>query len=152
MRLRWSVLVVVTLAPVGLWALLPVGSTADPPPGRIQKQIERKTGLIGGHKATERVLTTDISAQTDRISALQSDIARLSARQQRLQAGLDTKRAELARVQGELRSERARLARLRARLLVVQRTLAQRLVELYKADKPDIVTVVLEAHGFEDLL
>ena len=32
------------------------------------------------------------------------------------------------------------------------RALAQRLVELYQADAPDIVTVVLESHGFADLL
>jgi murein DD-endopeptidase MepM/ murein hydrolase activator NlpD len=55
-------------------------------------------------------------------------------------------------VQADLRAERARLARLRARLLEARRTLSQRLVELYKADKPDVVTVVLNANGFEDLL
>ena len=74
------------------------------------------------------------------------------ARQHKLQTSLDDKREELAAVQAKLRSERARLARLRARLLVVRRTLAQRLVELYKADRPDIVTVVLNSNGFEDLL
>jgi murein DD-endopeptidase MepM/ murein hydrolase activator NlpD len=120
--------------------------------GAIQRKIERKESQIGGHKARERVLTTDISSQTARIGALQGDIDRLSARQQQLQTSLDAKRAELAQVQARLREERARLARLRARLLVVRRTLAARLVELYKADPPDVVTVVLESDGFADLL
>jgi murein DD-endopeptidase MepM/ murein hydrolase activator NlpD len=149
MRLRLLVLAVV--APVALWAILPVLS-AGQTPGQIQKKIDRKQSLIGGHKAHERVLTSDIARYTDRIHALEDDISRLSARQHKLQTSLDAKRKELAAVQATLRNERARLARLRARLLVVRRTLAQRLVELYKADHPDIVTVVLNSNGFEDLL
>ena len=61
-----------------LWSLLPVGSSADPTPGQLQKKIDRNNSLIGGHKARERVLTTDISSQTRRIDTLQSDITRLS--------------------------------------------------------------------------
>lgn len=152
MRSRLAVLVLVTGLPFLLWSLLPVGSSADQSPGQIQRKIDRNKSLIGGHKARERVLTTDISSQTRRISNLQSDITRLSNRQQKLQASLDRKRAELAIVQRKLREERARLTRLRARLLVVRRALANRLVELYKADAPDAITVVLESDGFADLL
>jgi len=151
MRLRLTLLVLVASLPVLLWSVLPVGSSAQDP-GTIQKKIDRNHSLIGGHKAKERVLTTDISRQTSRINGLESDITRLSARQQELQTSLDDKRAELAVVQRKLREERARLTRLRARLLVVRRALADRLVELYKADAPDAITVVLESDGFADLL
>jgi peptidoglycan DL-endopeptidase CwlO len=151
MRVRLTLLVLVASLPFVLWSVLPVGSSAQDP-GKIQKKIDRNQSLIGGHKAKERVLTTDISRATSKISSLQSDITRLSARQQKLQASLDDKRAELAIVQRKLRDERARLTRLRARLLVVRRALAQRLVELYKADAPDAITVVLESEGFADLL
>ncbi len=151
MRSRLSLLVLVVVLPVALWAVLPVGSTAQGP-GQLQSKIDRKQSLIGGHKAHERVLTTEVSSYTKRIDHLQTDITTLSARQQKLQNSLDAKRAQLAAVQTKLRAERARLARLRARLLVVQRTLSNRLVELYKADKPDVVTVVLNANGFADLL
>jgi peptidoglycan DL-endopeptidase CwlO len=151
MRLRLTLLVLVASLPFVLWSVLPVGSSAQDP-SKIQKKIDRSQSLIGGHKAKERVLTTDISRQTSRINSLQSDITRLSTRQQKLQSSLDDKRAELAVVQGKLREERARLTRLRARLLVVRRALAQRLVELYKADAPDAITVVLESDGFADLL
>jgi len=151
MRLRLLVLAVV--APIALWAVLPVLSSADDPsPGQIQKQINRKQSLIGGHKKHERVLTSDIEHYTDRIHALETDIGRLSARQHKLQTSLDAKRNELAAVQRRLRQERARLTRLRARLIVVRRALAERLVYLYKADPPDAVTVVLEADGFADLV
>jgi murein DD-endopeptidase MepM/ murein hydrolase activator NlpD len=151
MRLRLTLLVLVTSLPFVLWSVLPVGSSAQSP-GNVQKKIDRNQSLIGGHKAKERVLTTDISSQTNRINGLQSDITKLSSRQQTLQASLDAKRAKLAIVQRQLRDEQARLTRLRARLLVVRRALANRLVELYKADAPDAITVVLEANGFADLL
>jgi murein DD-endopeptidase MepM/ murein hydrolase activator NlpD len=153
MRVRlvmWAALAVA--APFVLWSVLPVFSAADQSPGQIQKKIDRNQSLIGGHKARERVLTTDISGQTKRIDALQSNIDTLSAKQDKLQTSLEQKRAKLAQVQNELRQERARLARLRARLLVVRRTLAARLTDIYKADEPDVVTVVLESNGFADLL
>ena len=152
MRVRLTLLVLVASLPFVLWSVLPVGSVGARTPGKIQKKIDRNNSLIGGHKAKERVLTTDIPRQTQQINSLQSDITRLSARQQKLQSSLDDKRAELAVVQRKLREERARLTRLRARLLVVRRALAQRLVELYKADAPDAITVVLESDGFADLL
>ena len=152
MRFRVTLLVLVASLPLVLWSLLPVGSSADQTPGQIQRKIDRNNSLIGGHKAKERVLTSDISNQTRRINTLQTDITKLSSRQQQLQTSLDAKRRELAQVQGKLRQERARLTRLRARLLVVRRTLATRLVEMYKADTPDAITVVLESDGFADLL
>lgn len=139
-------------AAVCLCLLLPAGSSAQKTPGQIQEKIDRNESLIGGHRAKERVLTSDISSQTKRIGTLQSDIDRLSARQHKLQTSLDAKREELAAVQRRLRAERARLTRLKARLTVVRRALAERLVALYKADEPDIITVVLESEGFEDLL
>src|SRR3954447_152351 len=153
MRLRLALAALLAVAlPYALWSVLPVGSSADPTPGQLQRKIDRNNTLIGGHQAHERVVTTDISRQTSRINALQSDITRLSARQAKLQSSLDAKRAQLAVVERNLRAERARLPRLRARLLVVRRALASRLVELYKADPPDVVTVVLESDGFDDLL
>jgi murein DD-endopeptidase MepM/ murein hydrolase activator NlpD len=152
MRRRFSLLLTVVVLPFALWAALPVGSSADQSPGQIQKQIDRKQSLIGGHKAHERVLTTDISRYTSKIDGLQGDIDRLSARQVKLQASLDAKNAELNTVQGKLRAERARLARLKARLLVVQRTLAQRLVAQYEDGGPDLINVVLSAQDFSDLL
>ena len=110
MRLRLVVLAVCTVAlPFALWSVLPVFSEAGQTPGQIQKKIDRNKSLIGGHKAHERLLTTDISSQTDRIDALQGSIDKLSVRQEKLQTSLDSKRAQLAKVQDQLRQERARL-------------------------------------------
>ena len=153
MRIR--LLIAAAALPFALWALLPLPSDGASPSSRlndVQKKIQTTQGKIGRRKGTERVLTTQISAYNARIGTLQARIGRLERRQAQVQADLDSKRAELNRLQDQLRSERRRLVRLRKRLGVARRALAQRLVELYQADTPDLVTVVLNANGFADLL
>ena len=149
MRLR--VLIACALAPVVLWAVLPVPSTGQSAT-RLQGKIDSTRSKIGRKKGTERVLSSDIAQYSHRIGVLEDRIGGLRNRQVALQSDLDAKRAELVRIQERLRSERARLARLRARLIVARRQLAVRLVELYKADRPDILSVVLNSDGFADLL
>ena len=151
MRLR--TFVVAATLPLVLWGFLPVASTGQS--GRIaslQSKIEKKRSQVESKKRRERVLAGEVAAWSRRIGRLQGDITALSARQVRLQADLDRKRAELARIQEDLRNERARLARLKARLAEARIALSKRMVEIWKADKPDVMTVVLEADGFADLL
>jgi len=141
--------------PLALWAALPLQSDGASPQSRlndVQKKIQATQGRIGRRKGTERVLTSQISAYNQRIGSLQARIGRLERRQAAVQADLDRKQAELTQLQGDLRSERRRLVRLRKRLAEARAALAQRLVELYQADVPDIVNVILDAHGFADLL
>lgn len=58
-----------------------------------------------------------------------------------------------SQVAGLVRRERvARARRLRAELERQRRTLARRLDATYRSDRPDAVTVLLEADGFADLL
>ena len=147
---RLRLFIGVALLPLALFALLPLVSSGQSK--NLGSKIDRKKDQIAWRKGRERVLSTDVSGFTRKINALQSDITVLQTRQVRLQASLDRKRAELARIQEDLRRERLRLARLRARLAEARAALSKRLVELYKADQPDLVTVVLESNGFADLL
>jgi murein DD-endopeptidase MepM/ murein hydrolase activator NlpD len=151
MSRRLGLLLVVAALPLALWGVLPMLSGAESP-GSIQNKIDAKRHQIEQRKGREHVLTSDISAATHTINALQSDITQLQTRQVRLQGDLDAKRAELAQIQADLRRERLKLARLRDRLARARVLLAQRLVQSYKNDEPDLVTVVLEANGFRELL
>jgi murein DD-endopeptidase MepM/ murein hydrolase activator NlpD len=151
MARRLSLLLAVAAMPLALWAVLPLGSSGQSPDA-IQRKIDRAQDRIEWRRDRERVLTSDITAFNRKIGGLQSDITQLQTRQVTLQADLDAKRAELARIQEELRRTRLRLARLRTRLAEARVELANRLVQLYKEDTPDVVTVVLEADGFADLL
>jgi murein DD-endopeptidase MepM/ murein hydrolase activator NlpD len=151
MSRRFGLLLVVAALPLALWGVLPMLSGAESP-SSIQHRIDAKRNLIEQRKGRERVLTSDISAATHKITALQGDISELQIKQVRLQSDLDAKRAELAQIQADLRRERLKLARLRDRLARARVLLAQRLVESYKNDEPDLITVVLEANGFRELL
>jgi murein DD-endopeptidase MepM/ murein hydrolase activator NlpD len=153
MRLR--LLLAGAALPLLLWALLPVLSEGASPQGKlndIQKKIEATQGKIGRKKGTERVLTSQISAYTHRIGRLQAKIGLLQQRQATAQADLNAKQAELGRIQSDLRYQRERLIRLRARLVQARTALAKRLVQLYQADAPDLITVILSSKGFADLL
>jgi len=153
MRSRAYLFVLLALAPLGLWAVLPLVSSGDTgKAARIRSQIDSKQKQIDSKKRTEGVLTTDVTRISTRIHGVQANIDVLQQRQDTIQADLDRKQAQLDRTQRDLRAERAGLARLRARLVFARTVLARRLVELYKAGRPDIVTVILSSHGFADLL
>ena len=154
--MRVRVLLAAVALPLALWAFLPLGSAGQSSKQRelaeLQAKIDRARAKIGRKKGTERVLSQEIAGYTRRINKLQGNIVRLATRQQTIEVDLDRKRDELERLRADLRAERARLVRLRNRLAVTRTTLRKRLVEIYKAGKPDFITVVLNSDGFADLL
>jgi peptidoglycan DL-endopeptidase CwlO len=140
--------------------LLPLLLTAAaylvlPMPGlsaSLQQKIGAAQNKIAGKKRQEGVLTSQITGYNLRIRSLQGEINGLQQREDTVQSQLNTKQAELDSIRNRLQIAQDHLTRLRARLQVAQRVLAARLVALYKDDEPDMVTVVLEANGFADLL
>jgi murein DD-endopeptidase MepM/ murein hydrolase activator NlpD len=157
MRLRyWLAGAVLPLVFCGaLWLVVPLGSEAQAPQARassLQQKIDTTRGKIGKRKGTEKVLASDIAAYSRKIRRLQGSIATLQTREATIQDDLDRRRAQLAQTQEDLRNERARLARLKKKLADGRRLLAVRLKEIYEADTPDLMTVVLNSKGFADLL
>jgi murein DD-endopeptidase MepM/ murein hydrolase activator NlpD len=153
--MRARVLFATVALPLVLWAVLPLpssGQSKQQELNRLQNRIDRAREKIGRKKGTERVLTGEIAGYSRRIKRLQGKIARLDNRQQVIQTDLDAKRAELERLRTDLRNERVRLVRLRKRLAATRAMLQVRLVEIYKAEPPDLVTVILNSDGFADLL
>lgn len=118
----------------------------------LQNRIERKRAQVGKVKRREGVLTTTISGYNSRIAGLQGEIRGTTQRLTRVQGELTHQQAELARVRDRLEVARDRLERVRSELETARQVLSQRLVEIYKSDEPDSLTVVLESDGFEDLL
>jgi murein DD-endopeptidase MepM/ murein hydrolase activator NlpD len=151
---RIRLLLVVAVLPLVLWAALPLVSAAGPQASlsSLQNRIDAKRQRLAKVHGHAHVLTSDISSLTHRIGALQGTVDTLQHRQDAIQADLDVQQRQLAATQTELRAARAQLARSRAQLARARKVLAARLVALYKSDAPDIVTVVLNAKGFEQLL
>jgi murein DD-endopeptidase MepM/ murein hydrolase activator NlpD len=118
----------------------------------INRKMASTRSKLEHARGREQVLTSDISALSGRISSLGGQIAALQRREIRAQAVLDARQAELAKVQARYEKEHARYVRLRKELAKAQGVLADRLVAIYKSDQPDLLSVVLDSHGFEDLL
>ena len=111
-----------------------------------------KRTQVGKVEGREGVLTTTIASYNSRIRALQGRIRQTRRRLRVVQNDLDEKRAELQWVRDRLEVARDRLERIRRELAAARKVLAARLVEIYKSDMPDALTVVLESDGFADLL
>ena len=147
MSMRKTFWVPITLA-VAAYLLLPLPGQSAP----LSKRIQEKRAQVERKKRKEGVLTTTIQGYNSRIGGLRGDIRQAEKRLSVVQSDLDAKRDELLRVRDQLEVARDRLERARAELRASRGALADRLVELYKADEPDALTVVLEADGFADLL
>jgi len=130
------------------YALLPMPGSSAP----LSQRIEEKREQVEGKKAREGVLSTTIQRFNTNISSLQGEINATESRLTQVQSDLDQARSQLERVRDDLEVARDALAKARAKLALSRTALADRLVELYKADQPDALTVVLEADGFADLL
>ena len=136
------------LMAVAAYVLLPLPGQGAP----LSKRIEKKRAEVAGKKRKEGVLTQDIQRYNNRIRGLQGEISGTQRRLRTVQTEFDGAREELLAVRDDLEVARDRLARARSELKAGRAALADRLVELYKADQPDALTVVLEADGFADLL
>jgi murein DD-endopeptidase MepM/ murein hydrolase activator NlpD len=145
--MKKSFLLPIALAIV-LFLVLPLPGLSAP----LSSRIEQKRDQIERHKAKEGVLTTTIQRFSTRINALEGEISATERRLSRVQSSLDQQKEKLLEVRNRLEEARDRLERLRSELATARRVLAARLVEIYKADSPDALTVILEADGFGDLL
>jgi murein DD-endopeptidase MepM/ murein hydrolase activator NlpD len=137
----------ITLA-LAAYLALPLPGLSAP----LKQRIEKKREQIAEARHKEGVLTTTIQQFSNRIEVLQGEITATERRLERAQESLERQQAELEEVRDQLEEARDRLERLRRELETARRVLAARLVEIYKADSPDALTVVLEADGFGDLL
>jgi peptidoglycan hydrolase CwlO-like protein len=107
---------------------------------------------LSAGKTTAAQLRASIAAETKRIQATSAGVAQAQARLAGLQGQVSEREAQLASIQGEIVGARKRLERLENRLHDAAKALASNLVANYKDQDPDFVTVVLESHGFADML
>jgi murein DD-endopeptidase MepM/ murein hydrolase activator NlpD len=126
-------------------AILVAATAHAASPGQLQQQISAGQSHISG-------LAGALGAASGRLAKLNAGIASLQTRITRIQADLDAKRAQLLKLRSELDSARTRLAQLQAFEARGEQVLSQQLVSAYENDRPDIISVVLEARGFKDLL
>jgi murein DD-endopeptidase MepM/ murein hydrolase activator NlpD len=111
----------------------------------LQEKLNAKQGKLSHARAHAGVLTSRISHESAQLQQLTTQVADLRNREAEVAAQLAQKQAELAEA-------RARLDALKQRLRAAIQILEQRLVAIYESNEPDLITVLLQSHGFDDLL
>ena len=125
------------------------------PPGLsepLSQRIEKKRAQIEEKKQQEGVLTTTITGLSNRIDGIQGRSTRPSSASTARRSASTTSATSCSACATGWRGEGPALAAARPSSRGASKVLAARLVEIYKADEPDALTVVLEADGFDDLL
>ena len=130
---------------VAAWAL-----TAGPAGGADRAESLRNS--IQGKRDREQALS-GAASRLDRLErATGREVAILQRRVAAVESDLAAAQAILDRTVSRRNRAQARALRLRARLSQSRAQLAHLLRERYTGGKPDLITVVLESHGFANLL
>jgi uncharacterized coiled-coil protein SlyX len=143
-RLRTPALVALLLALAAgatLGAVVAVGSTA----GSLE-------GKIGASQAREGEVRAGIGADSHQIAGFEGNIAALETRLSALESSLAIERNLLDSIRSQLSVARTQLATLQVQLAHDRKVLVAQVIASYEAPPPDIATVILQAHGFADLI
>jgi cell wall-associated NlpC family hydrolase len=125
-------------------ALLGSGLTATSA-GDLQSQISATKSAAGS-------LKDEIAADSRQIAATGGGLQNARDRLASIQSTLDQRVGELRTVQTSLLGARDHLVDLENRLHAASIALAANLVAGYEASQPDLMSVILQSHGFGDLL
>lgn len=120
-------------------------SQAVPAGADIQSRIDAS-------RNRDRAIQNSIGGDNQKIHGYQGRIDDLRARLFAVQSTLDVEQHELETLQNDLRHARSRLTDLRVKAKRDQKVLEDQLVAQYEAPHPDLLDVVLQAHGFAALL
>jgi hypothetical protein len=143
-RARGRVLLIAATA-LALAATIAVGSVAASTPGSLEERISSS-------REHEGRLRDGIGADSHQIDGFRGSIDDLQTRLSALETSLSVERNLLASIRSQLSVARARLVALQAELARDRKVLVAQVIASYESPPPDIATVILDAHGFADLI
>ncbi len=109
-------------------------------------------GRIAATQAREGELSGGIHNDTHRIEGFQGSIEDLQTRLSALESSLAVERSVLASLRSQLSAARTRLGSLQVQLGHDRHVLVAQVIAAYETPPPNIVTVIMQAHGFADLI
>jgi len=146
-RLALAALLAAAAALVVLLAAGTVASADD-----LESQLDAKESKLSDVRERKGVLTTTISHYGERIKRLTTEVAVLRGREAAVEVRLDAKQAELDHAVAELSAAKRHLAVMRARLKRALVALRERLIAIYETGTPDVLSVIVGADGYDDLV
>lgn len=137
-------------AAAALIVLLAASSAA--PAQDLESKLDAKEAKLSKVRERKGVLTTTISNFGDKIDRLTGEVAALRNHEAAVRVRLDAKQAELDRAEAQLDVAKKRLVVMRAHLKRALVALRDRLVAIYEAGTPDLLSVIVGANGYDDLV
>jgi len=134
---------------LALLTLLAAAAAAPALAGQSQSSLESS---IASSTARAGSLGAEIKADSGKIDGFQGSIDDLQARLSALESSLTIERELLDRLRSKLKIARSHLTSLQVQLGHDRKVLVAQVVAAYEAPPPSIVTVILQAHGFADLI
>jgi len=119
---------------------------------QLGSELNSKQAQLNANQAQQQQLSSSLAALGQQIQTLTGQITLVQSREAEVQATLTADRARLKRAETALRIERGRAAALRQELGRARHLLSMELVAQYERPQPNLISVVLEAHGFDQLL
>src|SRR2546423_4156790 len=142
---------------VATWLLLCTAAGSASPSARAADSASVTTASdlqqrIGAGQHRISALSGAVSAASGRVDQLGSSISALERQIRQMQRQLDANRSRLLKLRDEQTAAQTRLGQLQAEERATQSALSHQLVGSYEGDHPDLVSVVLDSSGFDNLL
>jgi len=137
--------------PLSAALLLVLCLAASAPAATLREKLDATQGKLSKVRESQSSLSATIGAQNKAIDSMLGEVSRLRQRQVALESELAAKQGELDRASAKLAAEKRRLARIRARLHRALGVLRQRLVAIYEAGSPDVLSVVVESANWSQV-
>jgi peptidoglycan DL-endopeptidase CwlO len=118
----------------------------------LESKLDAKEARLSKVRERSGVLTTTISHYGDRIDRLTSEVATLRNQEAAVKVRLSAKQAELDRAEAELGVAKKHLVEMRAHLKRALVSLRERLVAIYETGTPDVLSIIVGANGYDDLV
>jgi peptidoglycan hydrolase CwlO-like protein len=128
--------------------LLVLCLVASAPAETLREKLDSTQGKLSHVRESQSALSATIAEQNKAIDSMLGEVSQLRQRQLALESELADKQGELDGATEELEAEKRRLARIRARLQRALEVLRDRLVAIYEAGSPDVLSVVLESESW----
>lgn len=129
-----------------------LAGSALAPAQDLESKLDAKEAQLSKVRERSGVLTTTIARDGERIDRLTAEVATLRNREAAVQVRLDAKQAELDDAMAQLNTAKRRLAVMRAHLKRALISLRERLVAIYETGTPDLLSVIVGANGYDELV
>jgi murein DD-endopeptidase MepM/ murein hydrolase activator NlpD len=118
----------------------------------LESKLDAKEAQLSKVRERKGVLTTTISSFGDKIDRLTGEVAALRNHEAAVRVRLEAKQTELDRAEAQLDVAKKRLAIMRAHLKRALVALRDRLVAIYETGTPDVLSVIVGASNYDDLV